>query len=286
MVLRLRRKKTGARNELQSVLGRHEIPTFPGVVMRTIDTLRRPESSAADVAAVLSTDPGLTVRLLKLVNSAGFSPARPVTNVNQAVAVAGYGTVESLVLSAGVTTALPHQRFEGFDHVRFWRTSSFRATLARKLATEYDLAAAGLSFTAGLLQDMAIPLLAAAREEYRPVLVAWHAGEADLIELEQERFGWGHDQVGQWLCQEWELPVSLGAAIAGHHGRGEEPAPAAVQLVSSIREVAIGGGDGADGLFEGIPERAAGEFGYDATRVQLLTADAETEATELARILI
>ena len=145
MVLRLRKKKVDHRRELQAILGGLEIPTFPVWSCERIQTLREPESSAADVAAVLSTDPGLTVRLLKLVNSAGYSPSRPVNNVDQAVAVAGYGTVESLVLSVGVTSALPHRKIDGFDHGRFWRTASLRATLARKLAINQHPATAGLS---------------------------------------------------------------------------------------------------------------------------------------------
>ncbi len=279
MVLRLLKKKSDDRRELQSILGQYEIPTFPGAVMRTVDELRKPDSSAADVAEVLSTDPGLTVRLLKLVNSAGFSLSRPVNNVAQAVAVAGYGTVESLVMSVGVTTALGGRQLDGFDLVRFWRTSSLRGTLARKLASEYHPATTELSFTAGLLQDMAVPLLATAREDYRPVLADWYAGTADLIELELSRFGWGHDQVGQWLCQEWDLPVSLADAVAGHHGRGEGSVPPAVRLVSSIREVAI------EDSFEVIPNRAASEYGYDAERVQILHEEAEDEADELALVI-
>lgn len=282
MVVRLLKKKPDARRELQSILGHYEIPTFPGAVMRTVEVLREPDSSAADVAEVLSTDPGLTVRLLKLVNSAAYSPSRSVNNVAQAVAIAGSGTVEALVLSAGVTTALDVEQFEGFDHTRFWQTSSLRAALARKLAIEYHPATAGLSFTAGLLQDMAIPLLAAARDDYRPVLAAWHAGPADLIELELSAFGWGHDQVGHWLCQEWELPEPLSDAIAGHHGRGEEPIPTAIRLVSSIREVPIEGGP--EGIPDDVLDRAITEFGYDADRVRVLYEQAEAEAADLVWI--
>lgn len=282
MVLRLLKKKSDDRRKLQSILGNYEIPTFPSVVMRTVDVLRRPDSSAADVAEVLSTDPGLTVRLLKLVNSAGYSPSRPVNDVAQAVAIAGSGTVESLVLSAGVTTALGVRDFNGFDQRRFWQTSSLRATLARKLAIEYHPATAGLSFTAGLLQDMAIPLLATAREDYRPVLAAWHAGAPDLIELELSVFGWAHDQVGQWLCQEWELPESLSDAVAGHHGRSRASIPPAIRLVSSIREVPI------EGSVEDVPEdilgRAVTEFGFDADRVRVLYEEAEAEAADLVWI--
>lgn len=282
MVLRLLTKKSTDRRKLRSVLGGYEIPTFPGVVMRTVEVLRKPDASAADVADVLGTDPGLTVRLLKLVNSAAYSPSRPVNNVAQAVAIAGSRTVEALVLSAGVTTALGVQQFDGFDQRRFWQTSSLRATLARKLAIEYHPSSAGLSFTAGLLQDMAVPLLATAREDYRSVLAAWHAGTTDLLELELSMFGWGHDEVGHWLCQEWGLPESLSDAIAGHHGRRDEPIPTAIQLVSSIREVPIE--DSPGDIPEDILGRAITEFGYDADRVRALYEEAEAEAADLVWI--
>ena len=277
MVLRLRKKKVDGRRELQAILGEHEIPTFPGVVMRAIETMRRPDSSAAEVATVLRTDPGLTVRLLKLVNSAAYSPARPVNNVDQAVAVAGYATVESLVLSVGVTAVLPDQQIDGFDQLRFWRTASLRAALARRLAMDHHPATAGLSFTAGLLQDMAIPLLAAVSADYAPLLVAWHEGEADLVDLEQDRFGWSHDQVARWLCDEWELPESLAVAIGGHHGRGDEPAPPAIELVSHIRDIEL------DDVAAVVGPHA-GTFGYDLAAVHEAIEAAEVEAADLARI--
>ena len=110
------------------------------------------------------------------------------------------------------------------------------------------------------------------------MLAAWYGGAADLITLEQERFGWGHDQVGHWLCEEWELPDSLADAIAGHHGRGEEPAPPAVVLVSSIRDIEL------DDVGEVVASQAATEFGFDEARVLALVDEAETEAADLARV--
>ncbi|MEM7276453.1 MAG: HDOD domain-containing protein, partial [Actinomycetota bacterium] len=81
MGIKLRRKNRDDAAELKKVLGDAEVPTFPAAVVKTLETLRHPDSSATDVAAALSVDPGLTVRLLKLVNSAGFGPSKPVESV-------------------------------------------------------------------------------------------------------------------------------------------------------------------------------------------------------------
>jgi len=56
-------------------------------------------------------------------------------------------------------------RMVGIDLAGFWRTSAHRACLARRIASTLDPASQMEAFTAGLLQDMAIPVLAAAHGE-------------------------------------------------------------------------------------------------------------------------
>lgn len=236
MSIRLRRKKNDAEVVLAGILGDAAVPTFPAAVVKTLETLRAEDTSASDVADALSVDPGLSVRLLKLVNSAEFSPARPVSNIDHAVAIAGFGAVESLVLSAGVRSALPSVSVEGFDQSRFWLASGRRATTARAIAGVLHPATASLSFTAGLLQDMAIPMLAAARDDYRKVLAAWHDGLGQLHALERASLGWGHDEVGGLLCDAWDLPSGLRDAIAGHNDSTADDVPVAVRLVAPLRE--------------------------------------------------
>lgn len=286
MGLKFRRKKIeDPAADLRAVLGPStEVPTFPTTVIKALEVLRDSDSSAQDVAAVVGADPGLTVRLLKLVNSAGFSPARPVNSVDQAVAVAGFGAVESLVLSVGVNAALPSTGVEGFDQARFWRTASRRATTARAFASELHPVTASLSFTAGLLQDMAVPLLAVARPDYPPILQAWHDGGEDLHELEAASFQWTHAGVAEVLCAQWELPQALAGAIGGHH---DQPAvaedaevPPGVLLAAPLREA-----DRPD-VAEEIVAAASEHHGMAADAVVELLSQAETEAVEVASLFI
>ncbi len=273
-------KKNSPAAELRAVLGDAEVPTFPTPVIKSLEALRAPDSAATDVAAALGMDPGLTVRLLKLVNSAGFSPSRPVNSVDQAVAVAGFGAVESLVLSVGVNAVLPKKPVEGYDQAQFWKAASRRATIARGFAGELHPATSSLSFTAGLLQDMAIPLLAVARDDYSPLLIEWHNGGEDLHELEEETFSWAHSDVANWLCQEWELPEALAQAISAHHRTGESLAPPGVQLAAPFRE------EDRPDILEEVIVRANEEFGMKTDRAAALIEQAEADADEVANLFV
>lgn len=280
MGLSLRRKKSDGTAELRAVLGQFEVQTFPAAVVKTLEVLRASDSSSADVAAAMSIDPGLTVRLLKLVNSAAFSLSREVTSVDQAVALAGFGPVESMVLSVGVSSAIPDAPSEEFDTRRFWWAASRRAVVARAFAMELHPATASLSFTAGLLQDMAVPMLAAARPDYGPVLAEWRNSGEDLHAIEQQAFGWDHCQVAEWLCAQWALPIPLSAAISGHHTVGDEETPPAVQLAAPFRE-----GEDPD-VLERVITRACEEFGLDPDHVVNLLLEAEAEAGGVAAMFI
>lgn len=267
--------------ELRSVLGNDvQVPTFPSTVIKALEVLRDADSSAQDVALVVGGDPGLTVRLLKLVNSAGFSPARPVNSVDQAVAVAGFGAVESLVLSVGVNAVLPKIDVEGFDQARFWRAASLRATTARAFANQLHPVSASLCFTAGLLQDMAVPLLATARADYRPVLQQWHAGGEDLHKMETAAFGWNHGGVAELLCAQWELPNALASAIGGHHGGEDTAAPPGVVLAAPFREV------DAPEIRDAIVAAATEQHGLTADEVVELLDKATLDAVEVASLFV
>ncbi len=282
-MLRMRKskkKEVDPAAELRAVLGEAKIPTFPTPVIRSLEALRHPESGAADVAEALAMDPGLTVKLLRLVNSAGFSQSRPVNSVDQAVAVAGFGAVESMVLSVGVNAVLPKTPIEGYDQTNFWRAASRRATIARAFAQELHPATSSLSFTAGLLQDMAIPLLAVARDDYQPLLVEWHNGGEDLHRLEEETFDWAHSDVAQWLCVEWDLPEALALAIKGHHDAEDDLAPPAVQLAAPFRE------EERPDIVDEVVSRASEEFGINSDRAASMIEDAEAAAEDLANLFV
>lgn len=265
---------------IEAALGDFELPSFPTVVLEALSVVRNPEASASEVARVLAPDPNITVKLLKLVNSVASGTSHKVTDMTQAVALAGVGTIESLLLGIGVKTAVRSENAHGFDHVQFWQAAAYRASVARSFANVLHPMTANHSFTVGLLQDMAVPVLANTRDDYGELLDQWHAGGQPLHALELETFGWSHDQLAARLCESWELPDELRDGVGGHHGDQRFSSLPGIEMSAPIRTVR--------GSFstEQIISIGSDSHGLSPERILHVLEEARVDAAEVSRHLV
>ncbi|MGF1464860.1 MAG: HDOD domain-containing protein [Sandaracinaceae bacterium] len=265
------------KKELEAVLGRYELPSFPAVASDVLRRLRDPDGELSAAADRLAEDPGLTQRVLGLANASAYALRHPVRSVAHAVSLLGRSEVESLVLAVVVRHSLPNPTGPGFDGARFWRSAARRAAAARAVADRVAPAGRSDSFTAALLSDMAVPLLCAARgEAYGEVLQQWHAAGGDLASLERDALGWDHPTVAGWMARRWRFPERLTDAIAVHHeSADDEGLLPAVGLVAPLGE-AEGAG------VEQVVEEVAGRYGLPRDEIVALLAEAETQAGEIA----
>ena len=235
-----------------------------------------------DVTEHLQGDPGMHVKVLRAVNAAGFGLVTKVTSLQHAVTLLGKSRLEAILLSHAVKESLPTVAMSGFDSKRFWLVSLRRAALAANLASHLHPTTKDESFTAGLLQDMAIPVLAAVKEEdYRALWEEWNTNEeAWLHLLERETFGFDHAGIGALMAEVWELPKYLVNAISGHHDwNGETRAEPAVKLVSLIKV-----SNKADGL-DRLLEKCLEEFDIEADKMNEMITKAFQDAEELSHSL-
>ena len=107
------------RARLRERIGEYELPSFSTSAISTLSLLRA-DADMADIAEGLLADPGLTVRILRTVNSAGFGLRHEITNVVSAAKLLGRSRLESLVLTAAVGESIPAPT--GFDNEGFWQT--------------------------------------------------------------------------------------------------------------------------------------------------------------------
>ena len=228
---------------LKSILGEdYELPSFPAVIAHSLDVVRDDDASSAEIAAVVASDPATSVRLLSTINSAAYAVRQRVDSVQQAVNLLGRNELESLLIAGAVGRILPDTPAKGFTPRRFWETASRRAALARSLAELVEPSIRSQCFTAALLQDMAVPVLAHHHDSaYGDLLQAWHEEGDDLARMERERYEWDHALAATWLCERWDLPASISAAIGAHHGTGEAGARALgpVNVVAGIGELGM-----------------------------------------------
>ncbi|MFK7846987.1 MAG: HDOD domain-containing protein [Rhodothermales bacterium] len=279
----LKRKKRDPKDIIQELFGDTELPSFPSAVMEVMSLLRNPDSAIRDIEFKIERDPGLSVKVLRTVNSAAFGLSKNVGHVGHAVSLLGRSRLESIVLSVAVNAVLPQKEDSGFDFSAFWSTAAKRACLAKLLAQQFHPITEIEAFTAGLLQDMGIPLLAMQKgNEYVKVYQKWQNDPLSSLEdLEQEAFSFDHTQVGSIVAATWDLPQYLVDAIAGHHTwGGDHHVEEAVQLVSLLRDSVID-----DGSMKVI-EVGVADFGANFEQLEILVAKAIEDAQEYYKMLM
>lgn len=215
-----------------------DIPSFPSAVINLLGKLRNPEVCINEIAAELELDPGLHIRVLKTVNAAAFGLSRKVSNVKHAVNLLGRGRLESLVLSVAVKNSLAtNQQAAWLDMTQFWKTASRQAAVARVLATALHPNVHSDVFTIGLLQNMAIPVLANREgERYHSLYQRWESEEIDLAEHELQLFGINHPALGAQMAEYWGFPESLIMGIREHHKLKNLEIPLSVKIAALMKE--------------------------------------------------
>lgn len=275
-----KRHQSDPKEALKELLEDYELPSFPSGVMNVLSLLRDPDSNLGEVAELIKIDPGMHVSVLRIVNSAAFGFAAKVSNILHAVTLLGRAGLEPVVLSHAVRDSIPLPRICGFVPDAFWKASTRRASLARLLAHQLHPETETEAFTAGLLQDMAVPVLVERKQQaYCKVLQEYNEHDSkSLDEMEMEMFGFDHQVIGSLMAEQWQLPEYLQKSIAGHHGCGESDVDAAIFLVSFMREY------GEAGENEALFNIAASEFGIDREKMLGHLQIAYNEADELTSL--
>lgn len=265
-------------HDFASTLGGYELPTFPALVAEALNQLGDPDSDMQTVASIVERDPGATAKVLRLVNSVSFSPRSKVTSVHQGAMLLGRNQLESLLISVGAHGALPSPDCSGFHQDRFWASAARRAVLARMIADRVDPTRRSENFTAALLQDMAVPVLALRADTYGDVLDHWHNSTDDLADIETSSYGWHHGMVASWMGESWNFPNDFISFMSGHHHETEVTALLPARVVSPIREA---DSEGDERVIEEGAERL--NLGTDDL-AEMIEASGE-EALQLAQLL-
>jgi HD-like signal output (HDOD) protein len=204
-------------NQLQRILQGAQLPALPQSAIRLMELSRDPDNGPPEFAVPIEADPGLTGQILKFVNSAYFGFSREISNVKMAITLVGIRTVKNFALWSAVFSLMPNPRCGPFDLKRLWQDSLRRALFSRAFAKRMGLKDCEESFSAGLLQDMAVPLLAKEMpREYLTLLEAREKQGRRLSELEFEKFGWTHAQAAAAMARGWKMPDDFAALLENH----------------------------------------------------------------------
>ena len=201
------------------------MPSLPTSVIKVIEVCNNPQASPADLNHIISLDPVLVGRVLKLINSAYYGLGYPVTNLVRAIIMLGLNTVKNLALSSAVMGNLSSKNTRsGLNMEGFWRHSLGVGVSAKLLAKKrnIDSKLAEEYFTAGLLHDLGkIPLNAILSWKYLLTVNEADKERKPLSLAEENDLGLNHCEAGAMIVSAWKLDGAIGDAVMYHHNYGE-----------------------------------------------------------------
>jgi len=224
----------------------HEIvpPPPPGVFFKLQRVLADENTSDEDIAETVSTDPGLTGFLLRMVNSVYYAFPDRIDTVSRAVALLGRREIISHAAARAVCEVyrdMPPRRFLSMRH--FWRHSLACGLLCRAAALAANAGDPERYFVAGLLHDIGRPqLLLGLPEATELTIAAARAENVHQSVAESRLFGYDHGDVAGMVFTRWNFPEELTLAVGNHHHPGRAPGSlkTAMVHVADFATVAVG----------------------------------------------
>lgn len=195
-----------------------DLPTLPSVITRIIRMVEDPETTASDMHTVISQDPSLTGKVLKLVNSAFYGFSRQISTVREAVVILGFNRVKSLALSASVFEVFQGPGVEKFDRVGLWEHSIATGIAGEIVGKRLEHENPEEVLVAGILHNIGkIVIDLYFHAELEEIFRLVREGDCLMLEAEVDVLGVGHDEIGAWLSEQWNLPEKITASIRHYH---------------------------------------------------------------------
>jgi HD-like signal output (HDOD) protein len=208
-------------DKLRGLAGKmRALPSFPTLYLEIIREIESPLASIEGIAKIVAQDPGITAKILQVVNSAAFGMPEPVTSTVEAVQQLGMSTVRSLVLSAQVYSSFNSARLKNFSADALWTHLMKCGDLARTIMRREraSFVESEDAFTAGMMHDLGMLMLAdSLPDEFQKALALAGQKKIPLPAAELEIFGATHTGLAAYLFGLWGLPAAIVEAVAFHH---------------------------------------------------------------------
>ncbi|MGN6726681.1 MAG: HDOD domain-containing protein [Tepidisphaeraceae bacterium] len=194
------------------------LATLPEITSQIIATVEDPRSSASQLHKIVSHDPVLVSRVLKVVNSAFYGLPGQVNSVDRAIVLLGLNAVKNIALAASLGQLFRGAKLcEGYSAKDLWKHCLAVAVVAKELAKRAKKPFVEEAFLAGMVHDLGLLVtLQTWPEKLQNVCDEVRKTGRPFVEVEREFVGVDHQRLGEGLATRWKFP-RVCAQVAGHH---------------------------------------------------------------------
>jgi putative nucleotidyltransferase with HDIG domain len=201
-----------------------EVSTLPHIAARVIKVANDPAAGVTDLCQIVESDPALSSRIIKCVNSAAYGLRFRINNLQRAISYLGFKQVRNLAVTASVSELFKNNDPIGnYRRTDLWQHLVSVAVCSRMIATRQKVALFEEAFLAGLLHDIGIILEDQyCHEAFVSVIENLPTPEpADniktLLHAELKAFGFDHALLGKRVAEHWRFPPEVCDTIRFHH---------------------------------------------------------------------
>jgi len=199
-----------------------KLPACSGIALEIIRYSLNGELDKSSFFKLVSSDPILTIQILKTANATVFNYPQKISSLEKALVILGFDMVRDIALSLSVMSLLQGQTHQKYIH-QICHHSLITAFSLKILAQNYDSDHKELLYLGGLLHDIGkILLLNRLGEEYCYLLEKYKQENKSLMELEIKFLGYDHAEAGADLAEQWNLPPGVVSMIRFHHNPEQE----------------------------------------------------------------
>lgn len=267
-----------------------EVSSLPMIHLRLDEAINNPRKSMADIAKIIREDPGLTARLLRIVNSAFYNFPSKVETISQAVTIIGTQQLGALALATSVMQMFKGVPDDMLSMDSFWRHSVACGLAGRIIGSLRRETNPERLFVAGILHDIGrLVMFSKAGEESKTALIQARDQKLMYYDTEREMFGYTHAVVGGVLLQTWKLPSLLEEVVMYHHNPRAStkfPMETAIIHLADIIAHAMELGNSGESLVPPLDEEAWGRLGFQPSVFGTIMEQVERQYIDAVNFII
>lgn len=197
------------RSQIETI---NTLPTLPDILKRLLVVIENPNVSLNEISNFILSDPVLTSKILKVVNSPIYGFPGRISSINQALMLLGLNVVKGMLFGVSVFDVMQKTM------IGLWEHSLSCAVTARIIAKKKNFNEPEEVSIAALLHDIGKVVLGLKFPEgYGDALKDAENKGVFIFDSEKSYFGITHANAGSWIAQKWNFPSKLIDVIQYHH---------------------------------------------------------------------
>ena len=204
------------------------IATLPEITLKIIELVEDAKSTAQDLHNVISNDPALSTRILKVVNSSFYGLPGQIGSINRAIVLLGLNAVKNIAIAASLAKLFRGGELsKNFSARDLWTHCNAVAATSKYISDQLKLGLGDEAFLAGLMHDIGLMVeMQFDRNKLAEVLDQLGIDDTgapanNMLDVEEAVFGANHQDFGKALCEKWKFPKSF-SFVCGYHHRPME----------------------------------------------------------------